>query len=81
MRETKETGSVKPPDRGVVVAVGDGIPYAGLVLPIPYQVGDTVMIPDVGVERIYLNPEDEYNTEAPKYLLVRCADTKGKILQ
>lgn len=68
--------------RGTVVAVGDGVPMGGVVMPMPYQVGDLIKLGEFGGEAFYFNPEDEYSTDknAPKYWLYRVADTQGKIL-
>jgi chaperonin GroES len=67
-------------DRGTVVAIGDGVAIGGVLLPIPVAVGDVVIMGEYGRERLYLNPEDEFDKTLPKYFLIRCADLKGKAL-
>jgi co-chaperonin GroES (HSP10) len=71
----------KESDRAVVVAIGDGVPMGGVLMPIPFQVGDVVHLGNrYSLEQIYLKPEDENDPSAPKYFLVRCADLLGKFL-
>jgi co-chaperonin GroES (HSP10) len=69
----------KQSDRGVVVAVGDGIAMGGVFLEIPLQLGQVVIMGEYGREQIYLKPEDEFSTDKrlPRYFLMRCADIKG----
>lgn len=68
-------------DRGVVVSVGQGVPMSGVLLPIPYEIGDVVILGEYGGEQVYLDPEDEFKKGMPEYLVYRVADTKGKDLR
>jgi co-chaperonin GroES (HSP10) len=69
----------KESDRGIIVAVGDGIAMGGVFLEIPLQLGQVVVMGVYGREQIYLKPEDEFSTDKrlPRYFLMRCADIKG----
>lgn len=66
-------------DRGVVVAVGDGVAMGGVFLPMPVQIGDTVIMGEYGRDKVYMRPEDEFSTDKslPTYYLMRVADLKG----
>lgn len=68
--------------RGVVVAVGDGVPMGGVIMPIPYKVGDHIRLTEFGGDRFYLKPEHETSSDKslPIYWIYRVADTLGKDL-
>lgn len=70
-------------DRGVVVAVGDGVPMGGVLLPMPVQVGDEVYFdPSTGYAgRFFLKPSDEYKSDLPTYLELRVGDLNGRALR
>jgi len=67
---------------GTVVAVGDGVPMAGVIMPMPYKVGDRVRLDQFGGEPWYRRPEDEFSGDKrlPKFWIYRVADTQGKEL-
>jgi co-chaperonin GroES (HSP10) len=62
---------------GEVVGIGDGVPMGGVLVPMPFKLGDVVQYGRYGKEEIILNAEDEFDSEAPDYFLIRVADTKG----
>ena len=68
--------------RGTVVAIGDGVPMGGVLMPIPYRVGDQIRLGEFGGERFFMRSEDEHSTDKslPIYWLYRVADTLGKDL-
>lgn len=66
-------------DRGEVVAVGDGIAMAGVLLPMPVKVGDIVQFGEYGLDQVWEKPEDRYKPDLPKYYKVRVADLHGII--
>jgi co-chaperonin GroES (HSP10) len=69
---------------GRVLAVGDGVPMGGVLMPMPYQVGQVVQCSEYGRKYILLDPADELGTakgEIPKRYLIRVADTDGEAIQ
>ncbi len=66
-------------DRGVIEAVGDGVPMGGVMMPISLKVGDTVVVSEFGRDQIFKNPADKYDPSLPKYFVVRVADVKGVV--
>ncbi len=64
---------------GEVVGVGDCVPMGGCMVPIPCKLGDIVKYGRYGKEQHFLNAEDELDTEAPEYYLIRVADLKGRL--
>lgn len=74
---------LKKSDLGRVLAVGDGVPMGGILMPMPYKVGDVVKCSEYGRKYILLDPDDELGTakgEIPKRYLIRVADTDGQKL-
>lgn len=68
--------------RGTVVAVGQGVPIGGVMVPMPVSVGDVVLFTEYSLTddaRILLNPEDAYKPELPVYYRIRVADLKGVV--
>lgn len=65
--------------RGTVVATGTGVPMGGVLMDMPFEVGDRVWLDEFGGDRFYLNPEDEHSTDksAPIYWIYRVSDIKG----
>ena len=78
-----DTRSTARSDRGIVRAVGDGVPMAGVLLDMPVQVGDTVQFdPDNGYAgQIFLKPSDKYRSDLPVYLELRVGDLLGRGLR
>lgn len=73
----------KKSDLGRVLAVGDGVPMGGILMPMPYKVGQVVKCSEYGRKYILLDPNDELGTakgEIPKRYLIRVADTDGEKL-
>ena len=68
------------PDRGRVLAVGDGVPMGGVLMPMPFEVGQLVKSSEFGREYIFLSPADEFDKHCPKRYLIRVADVQGEIL-
>lgn len=70
-------------DRGIVLAVGDGVPMSGVLLPMPVQVGDEVYFDESTgyAGRFYLKPSDIYRPELPIYLELRVGDLIGRGLR
>ena len=62
---------------GEVVGIGDGVPMGGVLVPMPVKLGDVVQYGRYGKEEIILKDEDEFDSDAPDYFLIRCADLKG----
>lgn len=74
---------LKKSDLGRVLAVGDGVPMGGILMPMPYKVGQVVKCSEYGRKYILLDPNDELGTakgEIPKRYLIRVADTDGEKL-
>jgi co-chaperonin GroES (HSP10) len=75
---------LKKSDLGRVLAVGDGVPMGGILMPMPYKVGQVVKCSEYGRKYILLSPNDELGTakgEIPKRYLIRVADTDGEALR
>ena len=66
-------------DRGVVMAVGDGVPIGGVILLMPVKVGDVVFFDDLAfdADRVYLNPADRLRYDLPRYAQIRVGDLQG----
>lgn len=65
---------------GRVLAVGDGVPMGGVLMPMPYKVGQTVMCSEYGRTDWYAKPEDKIDKTVPRRYLIRVADTMGEPL-
>ena len=68
----------KKSNLGRVLAVGDGVPMGGILMPMPYKVGQIVMCSEYGRKPVFLRPEDEFDKSVPKRYLIRVADTDGE---
>lgn len=66
-------------DRGEVVAVGDCIPMAGVILPMSIKVGDVVQFGEYGLDQVWEKPEDKFKPDVPTFWRVRVADLHGII--
>ncbi len=64
---------------GEVVGIGDCVPMGGCMVPIPVNLGEIVRYGRYGKEQILLNAEDELDTDAPEFFLIRVADLKGRL--
>lgn len=65
-------------DRGIVVAIGEGIPLGNLFLAMPVAVGDMVKFDEFcQYDPFYLEPADKYRNDIPKYWEMRVGDIKG----
>jgi co-chaperonin GroES (HSP10) len=66
---------------GKVLAVGDGVPMGGILMPMPYKVGDVVRCSEYGREYINLetgqNGETSFQKDEVRTFLIRVADTHG----
>ena len=69
----------KKPQEGEVVAVGDGIPMGGVLVPMPVAVGDVVDYSEYGVEQVWEHPRDRFDNTKPTYYRVRVADVYGVV--
>lgn len=73
----------KKPMSGRVLAVGDGVPMAGVLMPMPYKVGQVVRCSEYGREYINLKTGENgigaFVKGEKKTYLVRVADTHGEI--
>jgi|SRR6185312_4016384 len=71
------------PMTGKVLAVGDGVPMGGILMPMPYQVGDVVRCSEYGREYINLrngkNGEAAFEKDEVRTFLIRVADTHGAL--
>jgi co-chaperonin GroES (HSP10) len=67
-------------DIGRVLAVGDGVPMGGILMPMPYKVGQIVKCSEYGRTPWYARPEDKNDKNVPKRYLIRVADTAGEQL-
>jgi co-chaperonin GroES (HSP10) len=67
-------------DIGLVLAVGDGVPMGGILMPMPYKVGQIVKCSEYGRTPWYARPEDKNDKSIPKRYLIRVADTMGEQL-
>jgi co-chaperonin GroES (HSP10) len=71
----------KKPMTGRVLAVGDGVPMAGVLLPMPYAVGQVVRCSEYGREYVNLktgeNGVNAFQQGEPRTFLIRVADTHG----
>lgn len=65
---------------GRIIAVGDGVPMGGILMPMPYKVGQTVMCSEYGRTPWYAKPEDKHDKSIPYRYLIRVADTMGEQL-
>lgn len=69
---------------GKVLAVGDGVPMGGILMPMPYKVGQVVRCAEYG--RNYINLRTGQNGVGAfvegekKTFLIRVADTDGELL-
>jgi co-chaperonin GroES (HSP10) len=70
-------------DRGIVMAVGDGVAMAGVFIEMPVQVGDEVFFdPDTAYAgRLYLLPSDQNRSDLPEYLELYVGDLLGRSLR
>ena len=64
---------------GKVISCDKQFPYNGMMIDMPYKVGDVVRTNEFGRTPIMLNPEDEFNPDAPKYYLIRYDDVQGRV--
>lgn len=73
------------PMTGIVLAVGDGVPMAGILMPMPYKVGQVVRLSEYGREYINLrtgqNGVNAFHKDEKKTFLIRVADTHGELQQ
>jgi co-chaperonin GroES (HSP10) len=67
-------------DLGRVLAVGDGVPMGGILMPMPYKAGQIVKCSEYGRRPWYARPEDKNDKSIPKRYLIRVADTLGEQL-
>jgi co-chaperonin GroES (HSP10) len=67
-------------DIGLVLAVGDGVPMGGILMPMPYKPGQIVKCSEYGRTPWYARPEDKNDKSIPKRYLIRVADTMGEQL-
>ena len=70
-------------DRGIVMAVGDGVAMAGVFIEMPVQVGDEVFFdPDTAYAgRLYMLPSDQNRSDLPEYLELYVGDLLGRSLR
>ena len=78
--DLKDARSTARSDRGIVKAVGDGVPMAGVFVAMPIEVGDLVQFdPDNGyAAQFFLKPSDKYRSDLPVYLELRVGDLLGR---
>jgi co-chaperonin GroES (HSP10) len=68
------------PQTGKVLSCDTRFPWYGMMVDMPYKVGDVVRTNEFGRDYIVLNPEDEFKPDATKYYLIHYADVQGRIL-
>lgn len=82
--ERSERFEAKPMS-GKVLAVGDGVPMAGVLMPMPYKPGQVVRCSEYGREYINLrtgqNGVNAFHKDEAKTYLIRVADTHGELQQ
>ncbi len=80
--ERSERFAAKPMT-GRVLAVGDGVPMAGVLMPMPYKVGDVVHCSEYGREYINLRThqvgERAFTKGEVRTFVIRVADTHGEL--
>ncbi len=80
--ERSERFAAKPMT-GRVLAVGEGVPMAGVLMPMPYKVGDVVHCSEYGREYINLRShqvgERAFTRDEVRTFIIRVADTHGKL--
>jgi co-chaperonin GroES (HSP10) len=73
------------PMTGKVLAVGDGVPMGGILMAMPYKVGDVVRCSEYGREYINLrngrNGENAFEKDEVRTFLIRVADTQGEMVK
>ena len=78
--ERSERFAAKPMT-GKVVAVGEGVPMAGVLMPMPYKVGDIVHCAEYGRQYINLRThqvgEKAFTKDEVRTFSIRVADTSG----
>jgi co-chaperonin GroES (HSP10) len=74
----------RKPMTGKVLAVGDGVPMGGILMPMPYKVGDVVRCSEYGRDYINLrngrNGENAFEKGEVRTFLIRVADTHGELV-
>lgn len=73
--------AARKPQTGKVVSCDVRFPWYGMMVDMPYKVGDVVRTNEFGRDYIVLNPEDEFRPDAVKYYLIHYADIQGRVSQ
>lgn len=81
-REVVRTqAAAKKPHTGKVISCGKTFPWNGVMIDMPYSVGDIVRTNEFGRDYIVLNDEDEFKPDATKYYLIHFADVQGRVIK
>jgi co-chaperonin GroES (HSP10) len=71
--------AARKPQTGKVVSCDTQFPWYGLMVSMPYKVGDIVRTNEFGRDYILLNEDDEFKPDATKYYLIHYADVQGRV--
>jgi co-chaperonin GroES (HSP10) len=71
--------AARKPQTGKVISCDTRFPWYGMMVDMPYKVGDVVRTNEFGRDYIVLNPEDEFKPDATKYYLIHYADIQGRV--
>jgi co-chaperonin GroES (HSP10) len=71
--------AARKPQTGKVLSCDTRFPWNGVMIEMPYRVGDIVRTNEFGRDYILLNPDDEFRPEATKYYLIHYADVQGRV--
>ena len=71
--------AARKPQTGIVRSCDTKFPWYGLMVDMPYKVGDVVRTNEFGRDYILLNPDDEFKPDATKFYLIHYADIQGRV--
>jgi co-chaperonin GroES (HSP10) len=71
--------AARKPQTGKVISCDTRFPWYGMMVDMPYKVGDVVRTNEFGRDYIVLNPEDEFKPDATKFYLIHYADIQGRV--
>lgn len=76
----RSQNAARKPTTGKIISCDTEFPRAGVMVKMPYKVGDVVKTNEFGRDYILLNPADEFRPDATKYYLIHYADIEGLVL-
>ena len=71
--------AARKPQTGKVISCDTRFPWYGMMVDMPYKVGDVVRTNEFGRDYVLLNDEDEFKPGAVKYYLIHYADIQGRV--